>query len=144
EQQKAIEHGRWAHQLLSEIYTAVDIDPAIRKRLARGELTEESSDAIRNLLRSVVTHEKLAEYFTEEYVSRNEQDILTKNGIIFRPDRIAIKGDMATIIDYKTGKENPEHEKQLYVYQAVLEEMGYQIPHKILLYLGDEIKVKFI
>jgi ATP-dependent exoDNAse (exonuclease V) beta subunit len=144
EQQKAIEHGRWAHQLLSEIHFPADIEPAIRKRLAKGELTDESKDTIRDLLHSVVTHEKLAGYFSEEFVSRNEQDILTKNGVIFRPDRIAIKGEMATIIDYKTGRENPEHEQQLYVYQAVLEEMGYQIPDKILVYLGDKIKVKFI
>lgn len=144
EQQKAIEHGRWAHQLLSEIHFPADIEPAIRKRLAKGELTDESKDTIRDLLHKVVTHEELSGYFSEEFVSRNEQDILTKNGVIFRPDRIAIKGEMATIIDYKTGRENPEHEQQLYVYQAVLEEMGYQIPDKILVYLGDKIKVKFI
>jgi len=143
-QQKAIEHGRWAHQLLSEIHTSADIDSAIQKRLNNGDLTDESSANIRDLLLRVVADEQLATYFSEEYINRNEQDILTKNGVIFRPDRIAIKGNTATIIDYKTGKENPEHEKQLYIYQAVLEEMGYQIPHKILVYLGEKVKVKFI
>ncbi|NND15970.1 MAG: UvrD-helicase domain-containing protein [Eudoraea sp.] len=143
-QQIAIEHGRWAHQLLSEIHTSADIDPAISKRINSGELTNKTSKRIRDLLVRVVDHKDLAAYYSGKFQTKNEQDILTKNGVIFRPDRIAIKENEATIIDYKTGKTNPEHEKQLYVYQAVLEEMGYQIPHKILVYLGEEIKVKFI
>mgnify|MGYP001954265163 CR=1 FL=1 len=83
-------------------------------------------------INDIVNQKDLKEFFTDQYTIYNERDILTSTGQMIRPDRLAIKDNQATIIDYKTGLPNPKYEQQLEIYATHLKEMGYQISNKIL------------
>ena len=142
--EKAQEYGQWVHQLLSEVYLQDDVDRVIDKAEKRGELDTEALMDVTKLLGELVHHKEIGKYFSEEYEIRNEQSILTPNAVVLRPDRIMIKDGKAHIIDYKTGEERDSYAQQLHTYAAVLEQMGYAIGDKILIYLSDKINVKFI
>ena len=52
-----------------------------------------------------------------------------------RPDRLVFNENKVTVIDYKTGVEKEEDQVQIKSYGALLEEMGYQVENKILIYV---------
>ena len=144
EVEKAQEYGQWVHELLSQVYYREDVETVIKDVEKRGELDTASLSVVSELIKQLVDHPVIGKYYTPEYEIRNERDILTSNGVVLRPDRIMIKDGRAHIIDYKTGEERNAYNEQLYTYAAVLEEMGFDAGEKILIYLSDEINVKFI
>ena len=95
-------------------------------------------------IKAIADHPKLSSYFLKGSLIRNEQDILTNNGKVLRPDRLVIRDNKATIIDYKTGKKNPSYHEQIYSYADALEAMGYEIENKILIYINEDITLDFI
>ena len=78
------------------------------------------------------------ETISVSYTVFNEKEIISPSGII-RPDRINIHPDNSiTLLDYKTGSENPAHNQQINGYAAVLQDMGYTIKEKLLVYVQKE------
>ena len=91
----------------------------------------------------IVNHPKLYTYFTSNYTIYNERDIITKEGLILRPDRVVINSENeAVIIDYKTGIEDNKYTQQLQSYEDVLWEMNINVKKKILVYVNSDISVK--
>ena len=64
-------------------------------------------------------------WFDDQAETRNETELLLENGKILRPDRLILKNNKAIVIDYKTGDEDPAHEKQVREYGTVLSQMGF-------------------
>jgi hypothetical protein len=57
----------------------------------------------------------------------NETTILIPTGEQYRPDRVIINGNEATIVDYKFGeKESKNHIQQVKQYMNLIAGMGYQ------------------
>ena len=73
---------------------------------------------------------------------RPEAEILTPEGHSLRPDRVIIKGNVAIIVDYKTGRPMEKYKNQLQQYAKSLNEMGYQDVRKYLLYLEPDIRLE--
>ena len=71
----------------------------------------------------------------------NEELILFAEGLSKRPDKIIVKADEIIILDFKTGKENKEHQLQLETYQSIVESM-YDRKARIFIYYSeiDELK----
>ena len=68
---------------------------------------------------------------------------MTSTGKIIIPDRLVIFKDLtAVVIDYKTGDIYDKHEAQLANYSQIIEEMGYKVVKKILVYINGGLKVK--
>ena len=85
----------------------------------------------------------LKSYFSQDCIIYNERDIITKNGIILRPDRLVVNNkNQVVILDYKTGKPDKKHSQQLQTYQDALEEMNFLVINKILIYINESITVK--
>lgn len=141
-QQHAIEKGNIIHDIMSKIYTKDDIDFAINLALDNGFINDDQVEGITKNINDIVNQKDLKEFFTDQYTIYNERDILTSTGQMIRPDRLAIKDNQATIIDYKTGLPNPKYEQQLEIYATHLKEMGYQISNKILVFINDNIQTK--
>ena len=140
----AITKGNLLHFVMGLIETTEDIDEAINGLIRNGDLSQEDSLVMGQRIKAIVEHPRLLSYFEKGHLIKNEQDILTKNGKVLRPDRIVIKDNSATIIDYKTGKRNPKYHEQIYSYADALEVMGYEIENKILIYINDEITLDFV
>ena len=50
----------------------------------------------------------------------------------------------AVLIDYKTGSPSKKYHQQLLQYENVLNTMGIEVLKKLLIYIGDEIKIEEI
>ena len=95
-------------------------------------------------MEQITQHPELKRFYEAGLLIKNEKDIITKNGLILRPDRVLIAHKKATIIDYKTGKPNTSYHEQLHQYANALKEMGYTIAHKILVYINEQVTTAFI
>jgi RecB family exonuclease len=51
------------------------------------------------------------------------------------PDRLVFRDGQVHLLDYKTGKEDPDHHEQLASYNHLLVEAGYSVGQCLLVYL---------
>ncbi len=141
-QQKAIEYGNIIHEILAFIKTKNDIDLAITKAIENGLIISNQKEAVLATISEIVNHKELTNYFSEEHKVMNEQTIIQKQGNIVKPDRMSISKDKKVfLLDYKTGQHLPKHKTQLENYQKTIEDMGYKVEKKSLIYIGEEIEV---
>lgn len=140
--EKAIEKGNLMHLILSEIATKSDVSGAIKKYQSLGMIHPSQSEILINSIDELINHHDLKTYFQANAIVELERDIYTKEGLIFRPDRLNfLENNRVTIIDYKTGEISISHKQQLSIYESPLLEMGYFIAEKILVYINDSIIV---
>lgn len=141
-QKQAIEKGNLIHDIMAQIKTDADIDITLNSFNALGIINSEQQNELKSLIISIVSNKKLKPYFSQDFTIYNERDIITKSGIILRPDRLAIDNTEVVIMDYKTGKADKKHLQQLQTYQDALEEMNFSVIKKILIYLNEPITIK--
>ena len=129
---KAKKIGQQLHYLLEQL----DIHP-LEKSLEKTIKVYPSSDLemLKIQALGIITHERLEKYYQKGLRAYNEKDIFTQNGSVVRPDRLVFNENKVTVIDYKTGAEKEEDQVQIKSYGALLEEMGYQVENKILVYV---------
>ncbi|SEH96692.1 ATP-dependent exoDNAse (exonuclease V) beta subunit (contains helicase and exonuclease domains) [Paenimyroides aquimaris] len=140
-QQKAIEKGNLIHQLLSEIITAEDINFVVKNAVSKGLVSVTQETEIKEKITEIVHHAELQPFFTKEHIIYNERTILHKSFQNIKPDRVALNGNKAYIIDYKTGEEQSKYIKQINDYALAIEEMGFKVVKKIVLYIQDDLKM---
>lgn len=143
-QEKALERGRLVHELFSRIDTADDIDEVMEEAIEEGLLTYDEQEEIEVILQEVVNHPELKELYQGRTLNFTEKDIISREGTLLRPDRICLDGNQVSLVDYKTGEERLDHQTQIKVYAQVLEEMGYYIKDRLLVYLNETVKVSRI
>ncbi|OBQ56955.1 UvrD-helicase domain-containing protein [Tamlana sp. s12] len=145
-QEAAIEKGNLIHDIMAGIKTDKDIDPVFNQYLKSAIINPKQANTLKKLVTQIVQHPELLKYYNNpEHTIYNERDIITKTGMVYRPDRVVIDSENnATIIDYKTGLADKEHAQQLQLYQDVLEEMLFTVKKKILIYTNNEITVKVV
>ena len=141
EQKEAIEKGNLIHLILSKITYATDIDLAFQELEFEGVINKEQAVELKPSVTEVVEKSELKNYFKDGLQIFNERPILQKGGKMLIPDRIVLEGNSASIIDYKTGSYDIKHEQQVNRYAEALLEMNYDIDKKLLVYLGEEIKI---
>ncbi|MCL5127352.1 exodeoxyribonuclease V subunit beta [Algibacter sp. L4_22] len=142
-QEEAIEKGNLIHDIMSHIETKDDVDSVIKDFVSSSTINQEQAFELKPLVFEIVNHKKLATFFTKSNTIYNERDIITKEGVILRPDRVVVNANKeAVILDYKTGIEDKKHEQQLQVYQDILESMNFSVKQKFLVYINQEINIK--
>ena len=71
------------------------------------------------------------------------REIITKSGKILIPDKLVFfEENKVGIVDYKTGRKNNTHKKQLNIYEEALKNMGIITLEKILIYTDKKIEVE--
>ena len=131
------EHGSLIHNILSKIKTKADIESALESSIRKGLFTKEELPGIKAELENLFKIEGVTDLFTDFEELKNERTILLATGEAYQPDRVVVKNNQTTIIDYKTGEQKPEHEKQINNYKSLLTQMGYQNIQACLLYIKD-------
>lgn len=139
---KEIVYGDLVHGLMEFIYTEKDVEPVLKKALNAGEIRQEEMPGMKKLMLEIIHHSDLATYFSDEFKILNERDFIDDLGEIIRPDRIALKENHCTIIDYKTGAEQEKHVQQINHYADCLKQMNFQIEKKLLVYIGEDVEIK--
>jgi hypothetical protein len=54
---------------------------------------------------------------------------------------LVIHNSEAFLIDYKTGAQDEKHKKQIENYVRIIEKMNLKVTKKVLLYIGEELKI---
>lgn len=143
EQEAAIEKGNLVHLIMSKIESETDIDVVFEAFENNGDFNAQQRVELRPIILNIVHHQKLKAYFKPGLKVYNEKDILASGGLILRPDRIVVNDKLeAVIIDYKTGAAHLNHHNQINEYQTILEEMGFNVAKKILVYINEDIQIK--
>ncbi len=144
-QQEAIEYGNVIHEILSFVNTKNDVDLAITKALENGLIQLGQKEAVYQTILEIVNLESLINHFAEGNRVLNEQTIIQKEGKIIKPDRMAITPDQKVyLLDYKTGVANSKYIEQLNDYQHAIEEIGYEVIEKVIVYIGAEVEVHLL
>ncbi|MCR4848273.1 MAG: UvrD-helicase domain-containing protein [Bacteroidales bacterium] len=136
-----VEWGTFVHQTLSEVQHEGDFDHAMKPHLDAGVIDQATAEMLRNQFQQMVHHPLISRAFSTEAKVKNECDILLADGNIVRPDRYAELPDKIYLLDYKTGKHDNEHQRQLNRYKNVLKKMVSKPIEAYLVYLGDTVEV---
>lgn len=107
---EATELGNRMHEVLAGIRTRQDVPPDMQADM----------QAFWDLVAPY-------DWFDEGKTVYLEHDLLCANGATYRPDRVVIDGNKATIIDYKFGHEKRhQYLDQVRDYMTLYAQMGYQ------------------
>ena len=79
--------------------------------------------------------DEVCSFFAKDILAFKEVDLLCPDGKIIRPDRVNKIGGSLQVIDFKTGKQKPEHHDQINRYKKTLVDMGHQVTQGVLIYL---------
>lgn len=142
---KAMQYGNILHFALSLVFQASDIDTSVTQLIREGFIRQEEGDSFRERLQCVTGHPLLARYFEADARVLNEREILTKNGLILRPDRLVFLKNKAVIMDYKTGKPDEKDLIQVREYRDAIKEMGHPVEAAIVIYINEnQVTPEFI
>lgn len=140
-QEKAIEFGNVLHEIMSFVKTKNDIPQALIKAQESGLIVRAQHEDVAKMLYEIVNHEALQVFFEDADKIYNEQNIIKKDSRTIKPDRVVLRGEEAYLLDYKTGAHKPQYIRQLEEYEMALQEMGYQVAKKTLVYIGETLNV---
>jgi ATP-dependent exoDNAse (exonuclease V) beta subunit len=141
-QQNAIEYGNTIHEILSFVKTKNDIDLAISKAIENGLIVFTQKEEVAKTIHEIVNHHDLADFYLAGTKVLNEQTIIQKEGNLVKPDRMALNNfNEIYLLDYKTGSHLPKYQVQLENYQKAIEDMGYKVVKKSLIYIGEGIEI---
>ena len=94
-----------------------------------------------NKIKQIINHPELEDFFNPNYTVFTEHNIISPNEINLKPDRLVIHNNEAFLIDYKTGSPEEKHKQQIENYVRVIEKMNLKVSKKVLLYIGEELKI---
>ena len=81
--------------------------------------------------------DRVRDWFDGSWKVIAEQDILTRDGSIRRPDRVMLKSDEVIVVDYKFGKQKSTgHKAQVRNYANMLMQMKYKQVKAYLWYVN--------
>ena len=113
----------------------------LRKERIKGNLTEEDIEKVEGMIVEILQSNIISSFFEGSFRVMNEASVMTTEGKEYRPDRVMIGKGRTIVLDYKTGKEEPEHSRQVERYGDLLIEMGYDKVEKYLLYIDDPCRI---
>ncbi len=140
-QQDAIEFGNILHQILSYIITKNDLQFALTKSLEEGLIQLSQKTIFEEKINQIINHPELEDFFNPNYTVFTEHNIISPNEMNLKPDRLVINNNEAFLIDYKTGSPEEKHKNQIENYVRVIEKMNVKVSKKVLLYIGEELKI---
>ncbi len=144
-EQNQRDKGNLIHTLFSEIVMATDLEQALRKLQLDGLINETEKVELKKDAAELMNHPALHPHFHGDIQVENERDILVKNEDFSRPDRVVIKNNSVTVIDYKTGQKRKAHEYQIKHYGELYRNMGYDQVELLLVYLNptEVVPIRF-
>lgn len=139
-QEEKIRFGIYAHDLLSGVRHADDVEEAVERFRVSGQATDEEMQRLAELARKVVSDEATRRFFAPEYEVKNECELVA-GGTRHRPDRVVFTPQETWVVDFKTGEHLDGYEKQVNDYCRALRDMGYPNVSGWLLYLQPAVEV---
>lgn len=122
-----VNYGTIMHEILQKTVRRGDEEKAIAEQIATGRITEKELPDIQKELERFWSLQEVSDWFSGGEEILNECAILLPSGEMYRPDRVLLKDNTATVIDYKFGEEeHGYHKRQIQRYADFIREMGYK------------------
>jgi ATP-dependent exoDNAse (exonuclease V) beta subunit len=122
-----LNYGIIMHDILRQITLKSDQPKAILDLIHSGRISEEESKTVEEELQHFWNLPETNIWFDDDARILNETTILLPTGEQYRPDRVVIRENEATVVDYKFGeKESKTYIKQVKRYMDLITEMGYR------------------
>lgn len=134
--------GILLHEILSKIKFRSQTPTVLETYFLKGKITRDERDNLRHQLEILMHNPDYSRYFdpsigyilTErDYLTASEEKSPSKD---YRPDRILDTPDGLILIDFKTGKKESSHQKQIQQYATDLTKLGHQIVETQLIYIS--------
>lgn len=132
---EALRIGNLFHEIMSKIKIAADIKPVLAFYRQSGELSMKQHDLTNALLKDLVSNEQTGFLFSADAVIKNEVELLSKEGRVFRADRFIEFDTKVVILDYKTGNKSVDHIQQLIEYRELVSSLQAKPVEALLLYI---------
>lgn len=131
------DYGVMVHTALARIRYDDEIEKALNSMLAEGMINNEESEHLSLTIAKIMKLPQLADHFKKGVIVKNEAEVISVSGEMLRPDRVVINNKNAVIIDYKTGAKKQKHQQQIIEYGDLLQQMGYLVTDKLLVYIEE-------
>ncbi|MGB8357019.1 MAG: UvrD-helicase domain-containing protein [Bacteroidales bacterium] len=132
-------YGIMMHELLGRINTTADIESATGYICDAGLLPLSQRELITSRLRSMLSSDKVREWFDGSSAVKTEATIILPSGAARRPDRVMTKDKSVIVVDYKFGEPSDRHRRQAAGYRELLKQMGYESVKSWLWYVEKDI-----
>ncbi len=134
--------GNLVHDVLARIKSPKDDRQALDDMVLEGVLSEDSRSKLEAHIRRLLERKDVLPFFEEDLDVKTEAEIILPDHSLIRLDRIVFKKDLTTILDFKTGSEEPDHHLQLKKYRTAVADLGYPNVEAYLIYTDEEKSVK--
>lgn len=134
-------YGKLVHDMLAHIHVADEVDQVIQQYYMEGTIDQDEQKHIKQVLEQITQHPLLHPLFLPGSLVKNESEIIDEQGHLHRPDRVVLKDEALSIIDYKTGDRDEKHLKQIRTYGSLFSKLGYQTIQLLLVYINDTVDV---
>jgi ATP-dependent exoDNAse (exonuclease V) beta subunit len=129
--------GRQLHLILSLIKNTSDSDKVFDELLKKDLLELGFLDELKKSTARVLSIPFYKELLEGDYEDLAEQDLVSGETEVKRPDRLFIKDNSVIIIDFKSGKATERDKKQLLEYRGILSDIGFENIEGHLLYTEE-------
>ncbi len=139
---EAIRMGNLVHTTLSWIRIASDFDSAIQRLGTSGLASENEIIEVQKRIELLFNNPDAKAFFNDFDLVYIERSLLLANGDVLRPDRVVVKGNKTTLIEYKSGKKEQKHFQQTTTYLETLRSMQTdQEFGAILVYFDNPLEI---
>lgn len=129
-----LNYGQLVHQLLAQIKNTDELEEALATLLLEGTIATDDMHILTRKIEALWRNARVKSWFSGAWEVKNEAAIILPAGKTVRPDRVMVKGNEAIVVDFKTGKKQVQHAKQVQSYANLLRQMGYIHVQAYLLY----------
>ncbi len=134
----AITAGNLLHDTMAQVYSETDAERVLMELEERGIIPKQEFEILTKTIHQIIQHPDIKKLFDGTDKVYNERSIITKEGLVLRPDRINISTEnTSVIVDYKTGSPKIYHNDQLIDYANALQDMGFIVSEKMLIYSNE-------
>jgi ATP-dependent exoDNAse (exonuclease V) beta subunit len=144
DQEEKVKYGIHLHNVLSYIKTKGDVDAALQRAVQEGLLTATEIEPVKAELEALFRTPPVSSWFEEGWEVRTEVPVILPGGEESRFDRLLIKDNKVTVIDFKTGAPSKADHRQVLAYMDILKSMNFTTVDGYVLYVrtGEVVEVK--
>ena len=134
--EKRVNYGNLMHEIFAGIISEADVGKAVERVRREGMIDGTQAEGMKEEISAMIGAESVREWFSGNWKVITEQDILTREGSMRRPDRVMIKPGRVVVVDYKFGSmKSHGHLSQVRRYVNMLRQMQYEEVHGYIWYV---------
>ncbi|MDO5447246.1 MAG: UvrD-helicase domain-containing protein [Prevotellaceae bacterium] len=135
------ERGILLHNIFSAITTVSDAPKVLDNFESQGLLSSEllTRQEAQEYIDRCFTNETMRDWFSDKWHICNERDIVAKNSLRRRCDRIIFNDNSTIVLDFKFGKAEEKYKYQVKNYMSLLTQIGFNNVRGFLWYAEDNI-----